>query len=223
MRFSGSNSPEDQAEYLRANADALCDMRSETAILIFDHITRTPSYRSWALTGVVAGLFATDKIDGTWARRAAEILGTETTAEGAKKDERADKRLCHAIFAGIAVRETLNGNVAYGALIGGADGLMAARDHVVGQYRDRGIELGVDGKARSGGKAKLVVLGATATLAVSPLANRHSDHILGATGQVIASAAMLAGAAMSVHSGYDQIQYQCEQAALLPLPGNLTA
>lgn len=202
-----------RAHRLQASADALCDLRSETAPALFGYIVATPNYRSWPLAGLVGAYFASDKLDGIWARRAAEILGTETTPEGAKKDERADKRLCHAIFAGVAVREALNGNKAYAAAIGGSDTVMAARDYIVGRYRERGAELGIDGRARSGGKIKLATLAVTATYAVSPAAD--PDKLLGIAGPIIAGTGMLAGTALSVHSGADQIQHQVQQFNLL--------
>lgn len=204
---------EQRAHRLQAGADLLCDVRSETAPILFGYIVAKPNYRSWPLAAVVGSYFASDKLDGIWARRAAQILGTEPTPEGAKKDERADKRLCHAIFAGIAIREALNGNKAYATLLGGSDVAMALRDHIVSGYRDRGAELGIDGKARAGGKIKLATLAVTATYAVSPLA--EPDNLLGPTGPLLASVGTLAGAALSIHSGLDQIQHQQEQLQLL--------
>jgi phosphatidylglycerophosphate synthase len=199
-------------------ADALCDLRTAIAPAIGKDIVTNEAYRSWGMVGLLGILYATDKLDGFFAHKRAELMDAaddstkqlviadthlmEAIAQGGRKDDKADKALTHSIFLSIAARESLNKNIGYAALIAGSDAVMYLRDRVVSNARDKAALLGKKGDARKLGKYKQGILVMTAMAAVAPFPESSSKKSFG---RRLVKAGILGGAALSVLSGFDQI------------------
>ena len=209
----------EQVAYYQYSADALCELRTAIAPAIAQDIVTHKEYRSWRRVGLLGVLYATDKLDGFFASRRADIMKSadsdiraeiesdvqlvEAIAQGGRKDDKADKALTHSIFLSVAARESLNKNIGYGSLIAGSDAVMYIRDLIVGRARDKASLRGVKGDARRLGKYKQGLLVLTAMTAVAPLPERTPHK---SVGQTIVKAGILGGVALSLISGIDQIK-----------------
>ena len=228
MSVDQDSSIRDQVAFYQYSADALCDVRSASAPILFAHIVSSPDYHSSALTSWLGALHVTDKIDGLLAQKRRTLLaavpehqlpelldGDLMTAisEGGRKDDLADKRLTHAIFGSLAVREILNSNRAYGSIIGVCDAVMFARDAYVGKKRDQAKSNGTNADARKLGKYKQLLLVASSVIAVSPSAAPTRGQEKWTVGRTIVAAGMVGGAIMSVISGIDQVKSLREQSS----------
>lgn len=220
---SGENIPiANQIAHYQYTADALCEARCDAALPIATYILSHPDYPSWGFVGILSALYITDKIDGQLAKKRDQLLSTMSTSEqnvimdeqlqtaiknGGRKDDLADKKLTHSVFGSLAIREILNGNVAYGTIIGGADIAMFARDKYVGKKRDQAAQEGKKGDARNLGKLKQLLLVASSIVAVSPIDSlQKKESKKWTTGRIVVSAGMIGGAIMSGISGYDQVK-----------------
>ena len=205
---------EQVAQYQYA-ADALCDLRTDVAPLIAQHIVRHEKYQSWGMVTVLGALYATDKLDGYLASKRAHLMKEATEMElqsidadrrlvqsiqeGGRKDDKADKVLTHSIFLSIAARESLNKNLKQGILIASSDAVMYCRDKIVGKARDKAALEGKKGDARKLGKYKQGLLVLTAMAAVTPCEQRS-------VGRKIVAAGIIGGVALSILSGIDQVK-----------------
>lgn len=228
MSIDQDPSIRDQVAFYQYSADALCDARSASAPILFAHIVGSPDYHSKGLTSLLGTLHITDKVDGLLAQRRRTLLATvpehqlpelldddlmTAISEGGRKDDLADKRLTHAIFGSLAVREILNGNKAYGSIIGVSDAVMFARDAYVGKKRDQAKSNGANADARKLGKYKQLLLVASSVIAVSPSAAPTRGQEKWTIGRALVATGMVGGAIMSVISGIDQVKSLREQSS----------
>ena len=212
----------DRAAFYQYSANALCDMRSSAAPILFERIIGNPDYHSWQLAGMLSALYVTDKIDGLLAKKCTalvteipeeqhqEILGNdllEAIKTGGRKDDLADKKLTHSIFGAMAISEFSNGNIAYSSVIAGADAVMHIRDTYVGKKRDRAAKDGIKSDARNLGKYKQLLLVTASVLAVSPLTRKSKKETdTWSPGRSLVTANIVGGAIMSIISGVDQVR-----------------
>jgi len=208
-----------QVAHYQYTADALCDLRTDVAPLLAQHVIANEEYQSWGMVGLLGTLYATDKLDGYFASKRASLIAQasdteksviesdeklmQAIAQGGRKDDKADKTLTHAIFLSIAVRESCNTNVAYGLVVAGSDAIMYGRDKLVGYARDKAEAKGKKGDARKLGKYKQGLLVATALVAVAPI---NSSKEKTPAGRKIVAAGMIGGVILSIASGIDQIR-----------------
>lgn len=192
-----------QAQRLRNEADALCDMRDDGSSLLYRIIRDNPNYHSWELAGTFALFQILDKVDGVKARKAARLLGETTTPEGAEKDHATDHKVNKSINSAIGEREFLNGHTLYGATFIVANSAMVVRDEWVDQVREAAREDGLEAKSRPLGKWKQLVLGITQTVAVSPLASPDMHPMASKVVRPLVASGMVSGTAMSALSAHD--------------------
>lgn len=168
---------------LQLAANTFSALRIAAAPAVFGWIVAHRKYRSWGLTGAMGVLDATDKLDG-W-------LGQDDPL-GRKLDKIGDKALSHAVLAGIAVREALNGNVRYARNIAANQLGLIARDVATSSMCS-------EVKAQKLGKAKTAWLDGVELYAVSPLS--EGQDALVETG-------LMGGNLLSIASGVELFQKQ---------------
>lgn len=165
---------ENVAKWLRRGADSLCLGRIVSAPILAGYILATPDYRSPKLASLIAGLYMTDKVDGIMARKAANILGEETTRASAELDQKADKILTTSLFASIVTREYLNGNNSYAKSLAVNLTIDGLRNIIVNRSRRNAPE-GVDIAAQEAGKYKQMCFVLGVISATIPITIPHQE------------------------------------------------
>ena len=189
----------------RKAANVICRTRIVAAPLVFAYAATHPDYPSWKFGLTMGALQASDKLDGILSRKGAQYLGEKTTADGARLDQLSDKALFHGSLGGLAARELMNSNIALGLFYAGNQLVAGVRDWKVTRWRQAGEAEGIDVKARKAGKFKTVLYGAALTAACSPIVEAvNSDDA--PIGKYIVGGALVAGTAMAVWSGLDNIR-----------------
>lgn len=161
-------------------ADYLCEKRPHQADKIAEEILTKQNYHSWKLAGKVAMYATLDLVDGKFARWAARLEKRDTTFEGARADDLADKKWTHKILGAIASRALMDGEVAYGGFLAYKKKKVQERDEKVGEKRDEAQALGIDPRAKSSGKDKTLKQNETLIFMVSPLAKSFLGKVVAA-------------------------------------------
>lgn len=191
---------------LRDRANTKTVLRSELApVLGLSLAFESSTTDAIAITAFTAFLEWTDFTDGHDARVAAELLGEDTTLEGAQDDHLADKKKFYSQMLGLIARSLVTDrDMGQAAFVGLNTSVQATRDYFMNKTRDEAIEEGIDPKARIFGKAKGLFngLGAGAhTLA--PALPENQRKVLSRTGNIflgLGTVASLAGLAeMKLH------------------------
>lgn len=207
MEQSPSIAKQRTARWLRRGADGLCYARIAAAPVVAGYIIANRNYKSTRLAATVAGLYATDKLDGVMARQAANLVGEQTTRKSAELDQKSDKILTTSLYIAVIIREYLNGERDYAKALAVDTTLDIGRNIIVNRKRSNAPE-GVQVEARPSGKQKQLfyVLGAVA--ATSPLADIPE-------GQEMVEHIVDAATTLSVISGAEMVQSINEQTAAL--------
>ncbi|GAC1386592.1 MAG: hypothetical protein NVS1B7_4060 [Candidatus Saccharimonadales bacterium] len=90
---------------------------------------------SWMVCAADVAEITTDILDGHEARRGAHLLGTETTAEGATDDPKADKRFINAKLGGLGIRYLRQRDFTAASIVGVNLGISLYRDRKMEQDR----------------------------------------------------------------------------------------
>ena len=203
-------------------ANALTEVRSRAADPLASYILTTPNYRSWGLAGVVGALKVTDKVDGLFAKRRAKLLESLASEDGTSyeiknqklveaiewggiNDPKADKKLNHAIFGSIAVRDALNHDWESAVTTVVADGIITIRDKWTDYERSLAALRGHNGHSRFPGQVKELLIDLTSVAAVSPLAERGPEGQDLTAGRVAVCALYGASTASAIGSGIGQV------------------
>lgn len=167
----------ERGTYLMARADRLTAFRARSAPILGALLAVTDE--GWVTTAAIAGEGYTDWQDGHDARAGAELLGIETTVEGALEDPAADKKLVNSLCLGLAVRFFRQGDY-------GGTAVLAA-NYAVTQWRDRRMAEDRLAAQASGVSPKAIVINKAKTafqlvgegMLASPLAKKRFYRSVG--------------------------------------------
>lgn len=172
-------SPEDRirGEMLMHRADDLTEFRALTSPFVGVGIALTHS--EYFVTAAVLAEIYTDYKDGSDARKGADILGVETSVDGAIEDPKADKILANSLMLGHLCRFVRRKDPVGAAIVAGNYFISRRRDDNMQNDRDLAIEHGVDPKAIPINKLKFLLQMVGNTMLSSPLSRNKRIRMIG--------------------------------------------
>lgn len=172
------------AKAMQFCGDFLADSRPYIGRYIATRILSTPDYQS---TGLVIGTGAVgvgDAIDGRASRFAAKREGRETTPNGARKDDKSDKKWARILLEAQLARAVMDKDWKQVALLFICIMTIDTRDGIVTELRDEAQELDVDIKAGPWGKGKTGLQNAIFTSKNSRFARTELGRKINNAGQI---------------------------------------
>lgn len=133
----------------------------------------------YVATGFILGGIYTDYKDGSEARAGAEILGIETTIEGAIADPAADKIMANSLMLGHVIRSLRRMDPVGAVIVAGNYVVTKRRDEQMQHDRDLALEHGVDPKAIPINKLKFALQMIGNTVLSSPFSRNRRVRLIG--------------------------------------------
>lgn len=167
---TGETAPDYLAIAAQFFGDFLADTKPTAGNIIRGYIVGKSDYQSTSLSSITGGVGIGDLIDGRAVRFATERLGTETTPDGARKDDLSDKEWAKKMLEAFITRSSLNKDYGLALFLLASKTIIDTRDGIVTELRDKAQELDVDVRAGPWGKRKTGLQNAAFTLQTSKLA-----------------------------------------------------
>ncbi len=156
-----------------------------------------PEAHSLVLSGEVASLAISDKVDGWLGKYAARLRGYKNKF-GQRIDERMDKVAVHGVMAGAGIQAFANGQSILGTAFVASQAVIAGRDYIVNRERKIAAERGINVGARLYNRIKTALQFGVLMVAVSPI--NSPENVAPVAGAAIATAiGAVAGGAYFIH------------------------
>lgn len=196
----------EKAQSLHRAAMLLSHLRRDSSIAL--GIYRTMIEPDWTLAAVNAGIALTDKADGYMARKAAALLGQDTSPEGAKLDQEADKWFYYGQMGGMAIRKLVESKPSESLFLVANMAVVTLRDYKMAEVRREAAARNLDVRAQKHGKYKTALQMGAILLGSSPIARNEQ-------GRRLVNTLVLAGTVQSI------ISYRSFKKSMQPdLPSN---